>query len=486
MTSRCRPALRAAVLAGVALSAFGALAALPSCGRTELPDACPLGFVADARGFCACQDDSVCPDGLGCVDGVCRCINDACCPPGHRFVASASVALGAGSSGTSSTARTSSSSSTSSTAPGGYCVCRADACCPPSTHFDPASGACVCTSDACCPPGHHFDAAKGDCVCESGHCCPDGYLPDPATGRCTCSADSCCPVDYRFDAASGACACAADSCCPDQHQYDPGSMACVCTGVGCCPSGFQPTSEGGCQCMKNDACPAGLTCDPASGRCICARNTDCGMDEFCNRFGFCQSLNGCASNLDCPADMFCWSAAQRCLTRGTCGEDAHCPIGSICDGGNCAAGCRTTGDCSLLEVCVGGVCQAGLCADNNYCAPREFCQAMTCGAPDPAYCAACNDPNCSGPCLMLIVEGDPNVTFCGMPCTGPADCPGDMRCDESYSGCDPANPACPAGMVCLSTIVLNQSGASFFCSDPTTMMPAITARYCSPRTGICP
>jgi hypothetical protein len=190
--------------------------------------------------------------------------------------------------------------------------------------------------------------------------------------------------------------------------------------------------------------------------------------------------------------MFCDAVASQCLMIGTCARDEHCPVGQICDpsAGRCSAGCRTTADCNLFDVCIGGACLSNRCLDNDYCAAREFCDAttMTCGQPNLMFCQPC-DMNCmaiGGTCLQPIIEGNPNDLFCGLPCMSDTDCPGGLRCDESFSQCFGANDACPNGLVCLETKVLNQMGTSFFCSDPTTMDPAPTGHFCSPRTARCP
>jgi hypothetical protein len=465
--------LKAAVLASLGIL-------LSACGRTNLPS-CPKGFALDKDGECACTSDAVCPDKLSCIGGVCRCTSSACCPTGYTFIGTSSAALLA----------MLDAGTKTSTDPG-RCICKSDACCPEGTRFE--NGSCVCRDSICCPPEYHFDTTSLECTCQSDTCCPMGFVFDRGQMKCTCAADVCCPLKYGWDAMRKGCTCADDSCCPDQHKYDPISKACICTGVGCCPDGFQPTPEGGCMCARDSACPAGLHCDTASGRCVCRSNGDCGPSTFCNKVGFCQSLDACASNNDCPATMFCYEVTSQCFQRGTCIADYHCPLEQVCDSASahCVPGCRTTADCNLLDVCIAGTCQSNRCPDSTYCAPREFCDVMTnvCGPPDRTYCQPCDAVNgCGngGTCLIQIVEGINNPPFCGITCMMDSDCPGDLICDDSFQTCGgPGDTSCSAfGLTCLQTVVLNQPNPEFLCCDPATTDPKPTAKFCSPRSGAC-
>jgi hypothetical protein len=506
-------------LAVIAVAILGAAATF-ACGRSPFPG-CPGGYALDESGECICTSDAVCPTDYACIEGLCQCNSSACCPGGFTFTRSATVAHppppedasidggaqdgapldagrsdggrrrdGGGDAGpldsgaldgaSDGGARTSTS--------GGYCFCKSDACCPSGTRFD--GRGCTCADSSCCPAGHTFDPSTAACICTSDHCCPDGYAFDSATGRCTCTADACCPFHYRWDDMQKGCTCAADECCPEQHRYNPTAQACVCTGTGCCPDGFHPTMEGGCACARDDACPMGLHCDLGSGRCVCTVDTDCGSGSFCNRIGFCQSLNACGGNSDCPSGTFCDIDSNQCLSSGVCARDAHCPVGQICDAGSgrCTAGCRSTADCKLLDVCLDGRCLSNRCETNGYCGAREFCDTSThlCGLPDQNYCAPCG-MDCTGTCLQPIVEGDPSALFCGIPCMTDSDCPGATKCDDSYSQCFQGSGECEMlGLICLETVVLNQMGTSFFCSDPNTMDPSPTGHFCAPREAHCP
>jgi hypothetical protein len=470
MSGRSKSAVALSVLAGLIVV---------GCGRSPLPS-CPKGFALDNTGECACASDSVCPDNLSCIGGVCRCTSSACCPEAYTFIGTSSAALLAMLDG-----------GTRTSSDPGRCICRKDECCPKGTRFE--HGSCVCRDSSCCPPLFDFDPVSLECTCKADGCCPMGFSFDSTQGKCSCAADVCCPLQYRWDDARKGCTCADDSCCPPQHRYDPISKACICTGVGCCPDGFQPTLEGGCMCARDSACPAGLHCDTMSGRCVCMRDQDCGPTSFCNRIGFCQSLNACATNGDCPSSMFCYETSAQCFPMGICIEDYHCPLGEICDAasGHCMLGCRTTADCNLLDVCIMGACLQNRCPDSSYCGPREFCNlmTMTCGPVDNRFCQPC-DMSCAlnnGTCLTEFVEGTHNPDFCGIPCMVASDCPGDLVCDDSYNVCSgPGDGICePHGLACIQTAVLNQPNPEFLCSDPSTMEPKPTGKFCSPRSGVC-
>jgi hypothetical protein len=67
------------------------------------------------------------------------------------------------------------------------------------------------------------------------------------------------------------------------------------------------------------------------------------------------------------------------------------------------------------------------------------------------------------------------------------DCPGGMSCEDSYTTCSPGDGTCESlGLICVQTQVLNQPNPENLCSDPATMKPKPTNKFCSPRTGACP
>lgn len=440
------------------------LALLAACGRSNGFPECPAGFrTSTTTGECFCSSSAVCPSGYGCVDGSCRCTSDACCPANHHLVPAAGDQPD-------------------------LCQCSGDSCCPEGTRFQVESGSCRCASDACCPPKFRYNAAEDACACSDDACCPTGFRFDAAAGVCACADDVCCPDGYRFDGMDQGCTCASNSCCPPNHVWNPAAKACVCTGVGCCPPGFSQDVDGRCLCVSNEACPGTLRCDLPTGRCLCSGPADCDASTFCNRFGFCQSLDGCTNNEDCPTGRFCDTLTHRCTLNGLCGSDLHCALGEICDETNhiCVQGCRGTGDCVLGDTCIRGQCQSMRCEDSSYCELRSFCdtQQQSCQPPDLRYCQSCDFGCNDGPCLISIIEGK-GFTFCGVPCVNDLDCPGGMLCDDSYTNCGGPGGFCDGDLLCLETEVLNQVGTSFMCSDPVTRRPTPTGHFCAPKTDAC-
>ena len=116
---------------------------------------------------------------------------------------------------------------------------------------------------------------------------------------------------------------------------------------------------------------------------------------------------------------------------------------------------------------------------------RRQLSSQTCGSPDADYCQPCDFGCPHGPCLTRIIEGDREMSFCGVPCTEDEDCPGGMGCADSYQQCiAPGDGTCPSGLICFEIEVLNE-GWTPYCSDPDEEWPEPVGRYCGPRQGRC-
>lgn len=175
------------------------------------------------------------------------------------------------------------------------------------------------------------------------------------------------------------------------------------------------------RCSTDEECPCGSCL--TSGQCgDCFTDSDCQGRKKCDRPKVCDDSGEncvddpeqggecvygclppepCEGDADCPNDTYCGTIpgdksanGPQCLQG--CRDDASCPPGMLCDGGNCVPRCGTDSDCNTdYEACRESRCiyVGWSCFDDGDC-PSDlgYCRNGKC-IPD-ARCS--DDGDCNG------------------------------------------------------------------------------------------
>ncbi|HLT30641.1 MAG TPA: matrixin family metalloprotease [Myxococcaceae bacterium] len=328
------------------------------------------------------------------------------------------------------------------TDPSGYPFCsrpcgpEVDASCPdpficaPSGAIDGASSICVPPAGqvvdvgAACETPDACGASQGMCRHEG----PSATRPDPGTqwegGYCT---QAC---------GDGGEVCPFGSVC---EELSAGEERCVKTcriGTSDCRDGYVcQEREGGrgvCEprCSSNADCGANGVCRTCDGMCleqgrpgasvgdVCSEDADCGTGQSClgteDGTGVCTQRCESACSA-CPAGTTCYSVGNERLCLRNCEEPRHCAAGLQCapleSGGACFPACETDATCP-----VGNVCEAGQCTDPNatdggcgaLCGPDAGTPAPPVTPPAPVPQGGCG---CQGAAAGLSAFGMLGVLF---------------------------------------------------------------------------
>lgn len=307
-----------------------------------------------------------------------------------------------------------------------------------------------------------------------------------------CEKDGDCGQNFKCDIYTKTCRCISDA-------------ACLAAGEKCMPDGTCQLYTG---CKSDMECGACKRCDSASGECLCTDSCGCPSGEICNASGYCQPSSGCFDNQDCPSGQYCDTGSKSCKNSGTCTTKFQCPLGQICTGGACVAGCEDYGDCPMRASCVNGQCVAGVCQDDSFCGFLEYCNNGTCtnafSAATP-YCKACKGIDMCGsrdnPCLLYPYVGDAfdnaypysttdDTQYCGVDCSGGQRCPNGFSCNtisvvDQNDDCTSSH-TCPGGIPCIKDPESDKSYCP--CHDTSNPCPANTCLMgdtCGPMTKKC-
>ena len=413
------------------------------------PDETETRDVADSEGVRTCDRAADCLPGQGCVDGVCApCGSADHCAPGFGC----RVATGA-----CDTCRVAQECRAGQGCVGGVCgPCGAG----------PDCDGLLCREGRCeACSGSAADAACATQYGDDEYACGDDGVCAPAT--CTDGTD--CRSTRRVCGADGRCVPCEDThdCIAERSGGYASETSCiggVCLEVDCETSARCPVDRPVCgeearcrgcyedaECLPREEAVVSLVCDITTGRCPP---------------GDCYPRAGACGEHDakiCGDDFFC---------RG-CAEDAECRDAlssddAICEGGLCAAGCETNGDCPDNGICQQSRCRP--CA-NDPAAAADDCQAN--GYGDGILCVdgACVTATCNEvvPCAdervcwaQECVDCTPeDIAYCTLhgqvcdvdarvcvECLNDAHCTGGARiCDgRACRGCLPGE--CGDGRVC--------------------------------------
>ncbi len=171
------------------------------------------------------------------------------------------------------------------------------------------------------------------------------------------------------------------------------------------------------------ACQNTATCDPVEG-CVMTNKpdgTECGeiscsadnsLSEKVCKSGICEE------NLTECGIYVCDASLASC--PDSCGSDADCISGYVCDAGVCSeAVCKTDSDCEAGYVCKDGVCEEFVCKSDSDCEAGYVCKDGVC---EELECQSDSDCEAgyvckNGSCEAFVCQSD-------------ADCENDYVCEN--------------------------------------------------------
>lgn len=329
------------------------------CGKYAF---CIENEAGDPYAYCAtaCQDDSECAPGLGCLkyqpgQGICHAYGVLAAGQdcaGDRFgCAKGLFCLGWG---------------------GAAAFCSA-----------------TCSADVDCTGGS--GALGKNAYCAKG--------PDSPVGACYPKGD----IQNGGECGKDPLSCGAGAYCIGGYDaYDPDAycqQSCAAAGSGACPAGSKCTAYGpeysGCQIDGSKgqgqgcagaptSCQAGLLCIGASGKEICSAlctvgGAACPSGTWCaawgaGQAGVCMPGGGLKVGAPCKGQPWGCTPGSFCQQYGAA-QDAAC-IAECADDGSCPAGtdCKDFGQAGHYCEPVGGKTQGQACTDDaNACAAGHFC-----------------------------------------------------------------------------------------------------------------
>ena len=240
-----------------------------------------------------------------------------------------------------------------------------------------------------------------------------------------------------FNCVDGAC-CESASCgtCQACNLGSPGIPG-VCSTVinaqdpDTCTGNNQCSATGVCLLKDGQSCGAGTQC--ASGFCadgICCNAACNGPCDQCVSPGFCIFMaHGSVGSPTC-SPYVCSGGNAACPT--TCGSDADCAPGFLCNGSTCMPKQPNGSACSSGANCNSTFCSDGVCCDKACTGGCDVC-AHSLGATADGTCTVLGAGNAgqNPPCSPYVCDGVSGS--CPTSCTGDAQCAANAYCGGDAS-----------------------------------------------------
>ncbi len=211
-------------------------------------------------------------------------------------------------------------------------------------------------------------------------------------------------------------------------QCSGGGEACATGKEGVCKDGTQQCSKGDLTCVQHIQ-PSAEKCNALDDDCDGAVDDGealCDQGKVCDR-GRC--VPKCSTGeFRCDLDLVC-------NPRGVCVEPAcakkDCPVGQVCNAGNCIDGCMGV-SCPFGEVCRNGGCVdpcAGIMCDDGYSCVSGVCRSCA--------CTSCEGTQiCSGDNVCVDLGCEKQTCMAG------------THCSKGTCVDDCAGTKCPTGQMC--------------------------------------
>jgi len=474
------------------------------CGCENKEQTCENGQCVDIPPEAACSTSNLkgkCPDGELCVIGVCQSGTNACSPEKPLGLCESGSACFNGYCIPIEENPCSQTNGTGLCSAGQVCV---PPCAPAACSSGFPSGYCdedyLCINGTCkqlpCLPGHVGGSCLDTMFCShAGHCLNVGECAHPED--CDGSVCSCESEGKRTCIHSDSCLTDCDCLVYQEHgagvHLCSDSQVCVrsydCQNDSECATATEICAESG-TCVPKGSCEVSADC--RAGGIFCATLGDCDNLHVFPETCLCMNVGNCRGDDDClevdPNGGYFCDDEGRCIEKGTCTTDAHCPPGyqcrvdnicvlgpDLCDANDFTSGCSGNDvlccehdTCCAIEgeICsVMGTCiEVGECLDDNDClggaAEGIFdCVDYTCMP--TLDCADCVDEieKCSAATQSCIAKKN---------CAGDRDCAEGEICHATFT-CVPAlncgNGDLAAGALVKPNVmvVLDRSGSMEKC-----------------------
>ena len=217
-------------------------------------------------------------------------------------------------------------------------------------------------------------------------------------------------------------------------------------------------------CTADKNCGSGHYCDLCASACrvlkslcgACEKDLECDEGGACLDFkaGGRYCLKACVANPGCPQPGFeckpvdgakdkqCVPLSGVCEAPALCDKDGDCPVGDVCNGGQCGPGCPDDSACPDGKVCAlyrcVPACPASPCPEGQECKPNGHCMI-------PGGCLEPKD------CALPATYCHPDTHVCTPGCLADFDCKSAAKACKGgqcvEKGCT-ANFYCAFGEVC--------------------------------------
>ncbi len=241
----------------------------------------------------------------------------------------------------------------------------------------PCMGSRDCDLGTICVGGFCTAGCETENDCANGDVCDTSILPNGACVECL----------------------TANDCGGQNPLCDNGTCRESCNGAMQCPSPLTcDTTINACvRCLDDNGCRNGSICVNRDCVAGCRLDADCAPGDVCEAD---QCVAGCRANPNtCRPGFICQEAqgnAGVCVNGCNVPEDCGDPTQFACTNGTCVRNCQADGDCPLGTICEAGACARGCRAPDRGCPNGSYCDALASGAAGQCLAGCDGNEDCFG------------------------------------------------------------------------------------------